>query len=437
MLARLLCSLLLVAPFSFAQSASTEQATTDQLRMVVILTRHGVRSPLSLMSDFGQDPWPKNQPDWNVDCCGDLTPAGEYLVRLMGAYYHDYYSDRGLLSRECPAQEVYIWADNEERTIQTGRQLAQGLAAGSRGCSIAVNSLAYDPCNPAKSDEVCQRGQAGPNDPIFHHPASSETDPELQKIADSINARFKKLVADHAEQLEALRKTLCRSGTCMAGLDHAEVKDGKLSWGGRFSTGSTASEVFLLEYANGMPCSKVGWGRVVFAGQDCTGPGQAFRTMQEIHTAYFQETQRAPYIAAMQGTNLLNHLVEKLEDGLLPKPPQKLVIYSGHDTNIANVAAMLGLSWKLPDLPDNDTPPAGALVFELRYNLQTRDYSIHVRYVYQMLDQLRTQAVLTLQNPPKWIELTVPACPGDCTLEAFTRASQPAKQVGPPRPKAK
>src|SRR5438309_10316461 len=104
MLARLLCLLLFIAP-AFAQA---------QLRMVVILTRHGVRSPLSPMSNTAKDPWPLNQPDWGVDCCGDLTPSGEQLVRLMGAYYHDYYADpkQNLLTKDCPEKEVYIWPDH-------------------------------------------------------------------------------------------------------------------------------------------------------------------------------------------------------------------------------------------------------------------------------------------------------------------------------------
>src|SRR4029077_4359369 len=83
MLARLLCVFFFIAP-ALAQSAS------GQLKMVVILTRHGVRSPTGAANV--KDPWPKLQPDWGVDCCGDLTPTGKQLVRLMGTYYRDYYA---------------------------------------------------------------------------------------------------------------------------------------------------------------------------------------------------------------------------------------------------------------------------------------------------------------------------------------------------------
>jgi 4-phytase/acid phosphatase len=163
--------------------------------------------------------------------------------------------------------------------------------------------------------------------------------------------------------------------------------------------------------------------------------------MQEIHTAYFQETQRALYIAAIQSIPLVVKIADKLDKAMQPKPPaERLVIFSGHDTNIANVAALLGLSWKLPDLPDNDTPPAGALVFELYKDSQTDTYWLQARYVYQLLEQLRTKAVLTLDQPPKWIELTFPGCESKCRYDVFKNSVvQPAlhKQFSPPRPQAK
>jgi 4-phytase/acid phosphatase len=127
------------------------------------------------MSNYAKDSWPLNQPDWGVDCCGDLTPSGEQLVRLMGAYYRDYYRKQGLLPAGCPDKQVYIWADNEERTIQTGRELAQGLADGSPGCSISVQSLSSDP------------------------------DPQLQAIANDINRRYPALKAKYLNQLQALQ----------------------------------------------------------------------------------------------------------------------------------------------------------------------------------------------------------------------------------------
>lgn len=74
----------------------------------------------------------------------------------------------------------------------------------------------------------------------------------------------------------------------------------------------------------------------------------------------------------------------------------KFVGLVGHDTNLAHLNALLGVSWKfndsqLPDdtrhLPDNDALPAGALVFELRGG--NSDYRVRIQYVTQNLGGIR------------------------------------------------
>lgn len=71
----------------------------------------------------------------------------------------------------------------------------------------------------------------------------------------------------------------------------------------------------------------------------------------------------------------------------------------GHDTNLASVGSLLGLTWgfndaRLPEetrgLPDNDALPAGALVFELR--LRGGTYSVRVEYVTQSLKQMQDKS---------------------------------------------
>src|SRR5215470_5589896 len=94
--ARLLCLLLLIAQYSPAQPASSEQPATTQLKLAVILTRHGVRSPTSSMKGYSRHDWPGLENDWRVECCGDLTPRGAELVFLMGAYYRSHFAQQKL-----------------------------------------------------------------------------------------------------------------------------------------------------------------------------------------------------------------------------------------------------------------------------------------------------------------------------------------------------
>jgi hypothetical protein len=75
----------------------------------------------------------------------------------------------------------------------------------------------------------------------------------------------------------------------------------------------------------------------------------------------------------------------------------KLVIYVGHDTNLANIGGMLKLDWQLGRYQQNETPPAGAMVFELLRDAAGK-YFVRVSYVSQTLDQMRQSTILRLPH---------------------------------------
>jgi 4-phytase/acid phosphatase len=431
MLARLLCALVLIAPYAWAQSVPNE------LKLVVVLTRHGVRSPLNSMANYSRDSWPSTK-EWGVECCGDLTPRGAHLLTILGGYYRSYY--KSLLPKTgCPAEQIYIWADNEERTLGTANALARGLAGNTLGCRIPVNSLRY---TPSPCPTGCQRAASGNQTDLWFHPlpgichkVSSGDKEKIQLVVNDINSGYDQLLAKYRPQLQSLQNTLgcCHGGVCgkvlrctLFDLPHqataGKVNEGSaVKWAGPFAVGSTVAEAFLLEYANGMPCKSVGWDRVVFSSPDCSGPGGNFRQMQEIHTAYFQQVNRPLIVAQIQGSNLANQILTLLQKEVSSpgeKSP-KIVIFSGHDTNVANVAALLDLSWKLPDLPDNDTPPGGALVFELYSGASPGSYYVRAHYVHQTVQQLRDATLLSLDNPPHWAHLRLPGCAVDCPFGQF------------------
>jgi 4-phytase / acid phosphatase len=422
--------LLLVTPVLITPA----QSQTPQLRMVVVLTRHGVRSPLSdsTTSPYASQPWPSlNQ--WHVVCPGDLTPRGTELAQQMGIFYHAYYFDKGLLPpvNQCPASKVYIWADNEERTLGTAHALADGMSKGISGCLMSVDSLPYTAA-PHSGPNKCKASSKNKTD-YFFHPLSyppfkgpnSPIDPEKVKaVADQINQELPQLLKTYHPALQMMQNTLCHGPTAIAcsvfGLPDQAKADGiSLKWTGKFSVSSTAAENFLLEYSNGMPCKLDGWNLVTYNSPDCNG-GQSFRTMEELHTLYFDKTKHDGYMAQIQGSNLANQILQRLQQ----VGPAPFVIYSGHDTDVASVAGLLQLTWNLPDLPENDTPPAGALIFELWGGATPETQSIRLYYVHETLTQLRTLtplAPLSLQNPPNMVELPLKGCAQPCPFTQFQK----------------
>jgi 4-phytase/acid phosphatase len=178
----------------------------------------------------------------------------------------------------------------------------------------------------------------------------------------------------------------------------------------------------LLEYANGMTGKSLGWGRL--------DEGK-LREIMSIHTAYADLFRRTPYLARVQGSNLLNHILKSLEQaasdrpvaGSLGKPRDRALILVGHDTNITHIAGMLNLSWALQGYQPNDTPPGGALLFELWQDAPSLDYSIRLYYIAQSLDQMRRATPLTLSTPPLIAPITLPGCVVDSARKGCTWSS--------------
>lgn len=76
-------------------SPKVAKSSEYTFQQVVILSGHGVRSPLeqsTVLNEITPDSWAK----WPVKP-GYLTPRGEFLMTLMGKFYGEYFRNKGLL----------------------------------------------------------------------------------------------------------------------------------------------------------------------------------------------------------------------------------------------------------------------------------------------------------------------------------------------------
>jgi hypothetical protein len=125
-----------------AQSVDPQSA---DLQLVVVLSRHGVRSPLGNPQQYNRysaAPWPK----WNA-APGQLTVHGYGLMKLVGSWDRSRLSTLGIITRTgCEeAGEVSIISDSDKRTRDTGHALAEGMFPG---CTIEVQSQAESTADP-------------------------------------------------------------------------------------------------------------------------------------------------------------------------------------------------------------------------------------------------------------------------------------------------
>ena len=134
---------------------SSSQNDGTELLSVVAISRHGIRSqtasveqhePVYLAATgFSAVATPRG-------CTRQSLHLGQRNVTRLGAWYRDFYTAQGLLPPRgsCPAAgAVFVYADVDERTIQTAQGYLDGLfqseATPDCGVKVISSSKRVDP----------------------------------------------------------------------------------------------------------------------------------------------------------------------------------------------------------------------------------------------------------------------------------------------------
>jgi 4-phytase/acid phosphatase len=404
----------------FAAGWAAPVARGDELRLAIVLTRHGVRSPIKSneeMAKFASQPWPK----WEV-APAIQTPRGNLLIAYMGDYYRARFSGDGVLSGnpDVDGPLVFIRADNDQRTIETGRILGKSLLPGGEP---EIHSLPADVKDPLFR-------------PFQAHVGHADTALAVAAVQGRLGSDPHSIERAYATQLAELRGILYGPGAVPAGapLDeplHVEQGSGEFPVviTGIIYNSWLVTDSLLLEYTDGMPSPDVGWGRVT---------GQTVTDLLALHEFYFDLACRTRYMAQVEGSNLASHIVDTLEQAALGQPVpgalgpsgERLVVVVGHDGNIANLGGLFDMNWWIPGTQANPLLPGGAMIFELWERTgQPNAYYVRTSYVSQTLDQMRGAAPLTADNPPAVSPIFVPGCSGsgpgyDAPLDSFVRQAR-------------
>jgi 4-phytase/acid phosphatase len=399
---------LLAAIAVLAFLAAPAVAATLKLERVVLVQRHGVRPPTSsnaVLAKYSAEAWP----DWPVPP-GELTPHGGATVELMGKSLHRTYRAAGLLpARGCPGAALTVWADgSDQRTRASGQITADALAPG---CDVKAGYAPPDPRDPifgGSSEVACAQDPAAGRAAILDIAGPAGLDNEASRLA------LLRLQAILAPDACKGGKGLCLSGDNTV-IDSAYGPRGQ----GPMYIGASLAEDLLLEYAEGMPASEVGWGRA--------GTAEAIAAIMPVHERMFGFIRHNAYLGGRMGAPMAHVVLQAMTGATRPPtgeapfgPDTKVVVLSGHDTNIALMGAVFGLDWTLPGQPDV-TSPAETLAFELwRDPASGKGYVKAVVY-YETLDQLRNLTPADAQH----VDLSFANCAdsqdGGCSVDELSR----------------
>ncbi len=377
-------------------------APASRLMMVVVVSRHGVRSPThpSELNAYASQAWPA----WSGVPPGNLTPHGAVLMRQFGAAYRRLYGEPlGFAAGACPpAGSVFIWADVDQRTKATGDAIVQGFAPG---CGIVVGHASGDP------DSLF--------DPLPGAGTVSKTE-AAASVLGAVGGSFSGVAQAYGPEFATMERVLgcpspqrCKQIATVPTTVTNDGDGGLASLNGGLDMAGDVAENLLLEYVDGH--SVVGWGRVNHA---------TLLELLELHTLG-KQLEHNRYASRAHSSNIMAHILQTLQEGATGKPVDgtrvpasaKFVFFAGHDTQLAELSGIFGLSWLLKGDQMNDTPPGSALIFEVHQPIAGGEPFVRTFFTAQSLDAMRA---VRGQNPLR-VPVYVPGCPAyDCPMGTFT-----------------
>ncbi|WP_287977015.1 histidine-type phosphatase [Sphingomonas sp.] len=395
----LAAALTLTLPLASPAAAQQLPVPTGlKLDRTVVLMRHGVRPPTKappMPAGVADRPWPT----WPV-APGYLTPHGGAAVTQVAAFDRGYWVAKGLLPVTGCAR-IRLVADSDERTIETAKAYARGIAPG---CSASIEHRPQGEADPIFS-------------PIDEKAVSFDAATAQAAVLAAAGpggiagreARVRPLLARLDAILCGTPRPGCGVGDQASDLAPARP-DRRPKLTGALDRASTAAQILLLEYADGKPMAEVGWGRAT---------AEDIAALAALHALEFQLLARPAYVARAN-LSLLSPLILDALQGADRAPVTMIV---GHDTNVAAMGGLLDLHWRVPGLAADDPSPGGAILFE---RLTDAEGAHYVRAVFrsQTIDQIRTLTPLTSGRPPYMALLPIPGCSargiiGLCTAKAF------------------
>ena len=377
-------------PASQAAQASAEAVGSlsregYELEQVVVLSRHNIRSPLSGNGSVLGSITPHEWFSWSSNA-SELSLRGGVLETEMGQYFRKWLEKEGLFPENYHPEdeEVRIYANSKQRTIATARYFTTGLLPTAK--QAIETHVEYDKMDPVFNPQL-----------TFVSPSYNEA--AVKQVWELYGDTVKGLESNYAlltDVIDMKQSEAWKNGEVSEfKTDDTELvlemnKEPAMS--GSLKTACSVSDALVLQYYEEHDSVKAAFGHELTDEQ--------WKQISEIKDVYGDVLFTAPLIAA----NVAHPLLEEISDEL-GKDGRKFTFLCGHDSNVGSVLAALGCGqYTLPGSIEK-TPIGCKLVFSRWRNSRGQSF-ITVDMVYQTTRQLRSAALLDMQNSPAAVSLT-------------------------------
>lgn len=409
-----LFGLVLTIAVAVPELAQTIKPADDgtTLEQIIIFGRHSIRSTTVDPNTLATYSANLYHPFYGVPT-GYLTPHGRDAARLLGSYFHDYLLHEGLLKGNADADlsHSYSRANSIQRSNITAAMFGEGLIPGA---IIPVHSYSLD--DPSTHRPV--------PDPVFDlveaKVATVDADRAVTEVL-GIYGSGTALASAYSGELALIRDVLSPPAPPPDGVDPTSQTSnpftltayspianagGSINVGGLALTNS-ATDPFVMQYADGFAPEDVAWGKL-----SLDTLSQTTRTI----TLQINIEMRLPYVDRVQSSNAASHVLRSMTQaitgsdlpGAFGHAKSRILVNISSDYYVAGLAGLLRAHWTLPGYQPDFCAPGGALVFELRRSKKTQEYLVRVFYTAQTFDQLRHLDSLTLEEHPATMQLAIP-----------------------------
>ena len=358
-----------------------------ELKEVVLMSRHNIRSPLSSGGAAYQRVTPHTWFAWSSPS-SQLSLRGGVLETEMGQFFRQWVVSEGLLpdNYRPEGDEVLFYANSRQRTFATAKYFSAGFL-------------------PFANVEITHKLDEDKMDPVFTPQFTKMNDTYRQQVlADiqALNGGPQAWMAAQQPTLNLMEQILdmAHSPAALQGdtthfwFDDTQFKLEKGSepkmTGGYTLANSVADALVLQCYESE---SMTAFGHELTMEQ-----WRAICAVKEVYDGLLFTTHSA-------AVNLAYPLVSRIREEL-NRSDRKFMFLCGHDSNLASISAALGL--QIPETENAlelHTPIGSKLVFE-KWSDGSDEY-VAVNLVYQSIGQLQGRTLLSPAAPPMVLPVTI------------------------------
>ena len=358
-----------------------------ELKEVVVMSRHNIRSPLSSGGAAYQRVTPHTWFAWSSPG-SQLSLRGGVLETEMGQFFRKWVVGEGLLpdNYRPTGDEVLFYANSRQRTFATAKYFSAGFL-------------------PFANVEITHKYDEDKMDPVFTPQFTKMNDTYRQQVIDEMQAMheggIKAWMAAQQPTLTLMEEVLdmanapaAKNDTTHFWYDDVQFKiekgdEPKMTGG--YTLANSVADALVLQCYESESIAPFGHALTMEQWRDICA-------VKEVYDGLLFTTHSA-------AVNLAYPLVSRIREEL-GRGDRKFVFLCGHDSNLASIGAALRMVYpETEQALELHTPIGSKLVFE-KWTDGTEDY-VAVNLVYQSVSQLQGRTLLSTDEPPMVLPVTV------------------------------